>query len=100
MIRLPRSVALFLTGISGLFGMRTPPEPEVIAQVAPAKGPEGRGPKGFAEPALQRGPAAPAAGVPEAHRVQPPGEPCAGSPESAAAGRRIVPRRRRGGQGF
>jgi hypothetical protein len=44
MIHIPRRIALFLTGISGLFGMRTPPEPEVIAQMSPAKGPEGRRP--------------------------------------------------------
>jgi hypothetical protein len=42
-----RRLALALTGISALFGMRTPPEPEAIAQMSPVKGPEGSGPEGF-----------------------------------------------------
>ena len=31
-------------GLASLFGMRTPPEPEVIAQMSPATGPAGAGP--------------------------------------------------------
>jgi hypothetical protein len=29
-----------------MFGIRTPPEPDVIAQMSPAKGPEGQAPPG------------------------------------------------------
>jgi hypothetical protein len=39
-MRVPRRLAIFMTGIAGLFGMRTPPEPDVVAQMAPARGPE------------------------------------------------------------
>lgn len=35
MIRVPRRLGLLLIGIGGLFGMRTPPDPEAIARMAP-----------------------------------------------------------------
>ena len=33
--RIPRGVAIMTMGLAGLFGMRTPPDPEVVAQAAP-----------------------------------------------------------------
>jgi hypothetical protein len=36
MIQVPKRFARLVLGISGLFGMRTPPEPETIAQTVPA----------------------------------------------------------------
>jgi len=47
-MRVPKRLTVFMMGISGLFGMRTPPEPEVIAQMAPVKGPDGAAPPGAA----------------------------------------------------
>ena len=44
MIHVPKRLALFMMGIGGLFGMRTPPDPEVTAQRQPAKPPTGRTP--------------------------------------------------------
>lgn len=41
MIRVPRSLAILMMGIGGLFGMRTPPEPTVVAQTQPAPGRDG-----------------------------------------------------------
>ena len=40
-MRVPRRIGMFMLGLSGLFGMRTPPEPEVIAQTAPRRGATG-----------------------------------------------------------
>ena len=37
MNRIPRKLALFLTGFAGIFGIRTPPDPEVVAQMQPAR---------------------------------------------------------------
>ena len=55
-MRVPRRLALFLVGIGGIFGMRTPPEPQVIAQMSPQKGPEGSGPEPEElDPRLERG---------------------------------------------
>lgn len=34
-MRLFRRLGIAMMGIAGLFGMRTPPEPEVVAQTAP-----------------------------------------------------------------
>lgn len=39
--RTPRKWAAAMMSISALFGMRTPPEPEVVAQMQPARGPHG-----------------------------------------------------------
>lgn len=39
-MKVPKRVGIVLMGIAGLFGMRTPPEPEVIARTAPAPRPE------------------------------------------------------------
>jgi Mrp family chromosome partitioning ATPase len=39
--RVPRKVALGLMGISALWGFPSPPEPEVVAQMQPAKSPGG-----------------------------------------------------------
>lgn len=51
-----KRVGLALLGIAGLFGMRTPPEPEVIAQMAPAPRPGGAAPPGGVEFVFERGP--------------------------------------------
>jgi hypothetical protein len=34
MIRVPKRLAMMLIGMGGIFGMRTPPEPTVTAQVS------------------------------------------------------------------
>ena len=39
MIRVPRRLAMVIMSIGGLFGMRTPPDPPVVAQTSPAPGP-------------------------------------------------------------
>jgi hypothetical protein len=39
-----RSLGIVMMGLGGLFGIRQPPEPSVVAQMQPAKGPEGTGP--------------------------------------------------------
>ena len=39
-MKVPKRLGIALMGIAGLFGMRTPPEPEVIARTAPAPRPE------------------------------------------------------------
>jgi hypothetical protein len=33
--RIPRGIAIMTMGFAGIFGMRTPPDPEVVAQTAP-----------------------------------------------------------------
>ena len=33
--RVPRSLAILTMGFAGIFGIRTPPDPEVVAQTAP-----------------------------------------------------------------
>ncbi|MGV3722273.1 MAG: hypothetical protein ACO1SX_15305 [Actinomycetota bacterium] len=38
---LPRRLGVALTGIASMWGIRTPPDPDVIAHMQPAKGPEG-----------------------------------------------------------
>ena len=38
-MRLPRGLGLVLTGFAGIFGIRTPPDPEVVAQTQPARPP-------------------------------------------------------------
>ena len=38
--RLPRGLAVTMMSVGGLFGIRTPPDPPVTAQVTPAGGPE------------------------------------------------------------
>lgn len=43
-VAVPRKVTLAVMSIAGLWGMRTPPEPEVVAQMAPARGMEGEAP--------------------------------------------------------
>lgn len=43
--RVPRKMALAVMSIAGLWGMRTPPEPEVVAQMAPSRGTEGAAPE-------------------------------------------------------
>jgi hypothetical protein len=53
-MRVPKRWALFFTGIAGIFGIRTPPDPEVVAQMSPAKGTEGQAPPGTGrDPRLQ-----------------------------------------------
>jgi hypothetical protein len=45
-MRIPRGLGLMMMGFAGLFGIRTPPDPETIAHMAPVKGsedPHGRG---------------------------------------------------------
>lgn len=37
MKRIPRKLGLLLTSFAGIFGIRTPPEPDVIAQMEPAR---------------------------------------------------------------
>ncbi|MCC2671667.1 MAG: hypothetical protein K0Q72_4138 [Armatimonadetes bacterium] len=39
--RVPRGLAIFTMGFAGIFGIRTPPDPEVVAQTAPAPHPAG-----------------------------------------------------------
>jgi hypothetical protein len=41
--RIPRGLALVTMGFAGIFGMRTPPDPEVIAQTAPSPHAAGTG---------------------------------------------------------
>lgn len=38
---MPRRLGIALTGIASMWGIRTPPDPDVIAHMQPAKGPEG-----------------------------------------------------------
>lgn len=38
---MPRRLGIALTGIASMWGIRSPPDPEVIAHMQPAKGPEG-----------------------------------------------------------
>jgi hypothetical protein len=42
-MRLRRALGILMLGIGGLFGIRTPPEPTVVAQMQPAKPPGGNG---------------------------------------------------------
>jgi hypothetical protein len=51
-----RRYGMALMGIAALWGMRTPPEPEVIAQMQPAKGPEGSRPEPEDAPQFVREP--------------------------------------------
>jgi hypothetical protein len=41
--RVPRGVAIAVMGFSGIFGIRTPPDPEVVAQTAPRPDAMGEG---------------------------------------------------------
>ena len=41
MIKLGDFARIYMTCIAGIFGVRTPPEPDVIPHMAPVKGPEG-----------------------------------------------------------
>jgi hypothetical protein len=43
-MRLPRRLGMMMTGLAGIFGIRTPPPPQVIAQTQPAR--PARGPAG------------------------------------------------------
>jgi len=45
--RLPRGVAIVTMGFAGIFGMRTPPDPEVVAQTAPSPHSTGAGNDAF-----------------------------------------------------
>ncbi len=54
---------LAFLGIEGLFGHRSPPEPEVIPQMAPQKGPTGLVPEP-PTPKFERGPSAKRPAVP------------------------------------
>ena len=45
MIRVPRRLGLFVTGLASLFGVRTPPEPDVVPMMSPQKGPTGAAPE-------------------------------------------------------
>jgi hypothetical protein len=38
---MPRRLGVALTSIASMWGIRTPPDPDVIAHMQPAKGPEG-----------------------------------------------------------
>ena len=44
MLRMSDYARVFVTCIAGIFGTRTPPEPEVIPHMSPVKGPEGSAP--------------------------------------------------------
>jgi len=37
----PHQLGIALTGIAAMWGIRTPPDPEVVAHMQPARGPEG-----------------------------------------------------------
>lgn len=39
-----RSLGIMMMSLGGLFGIRQPPEPTVVAQMQPARGTEGAGP--------------------------------------------------------
>lgn len=44
MLKVSDYARVFMTCIAGVFGVRTPPEPEVIPHMSPVKGPEGSDP--------------------------------------------------------
>jgi hypothetical protein len=70
MIRVPRRFGLILTGIAGIFGVRTPPEPEVIAEMQPARPRAAPDPNvdWVMERSARRTEASPGAGKPDAGR--------------------------------
>jgi len=81
-MRLPRSLGLVLTGFAGIVGIRTPPDPAVVAQTQPARPPTVPPPTGPPPPD-------PDGGSPPAYDVDlPPARP----PEAVADGGRRAKR--------
>jgi hypothetical protein len=52
--RVPRGVAIMTMGFAGIFGMRTPPDPEVVAQTAPSPHAAGEGGDAFCRDEARR----------------------------------------------